>query len=90
MDGLMDVQMYVLIDGPTDGPTDRRTDKASYSVACPQLKTGAKRHRKDICLWKPMPKNDQPRQKNIYVMTENCLKARWTPRNTHQEARNEA
>ena len=23
----------------TDGPTDRRTDKASYRVACPQLKT---------------------------------------------------
>ena len=25
--------------GRTDGPTDRRTDKASYRVACPQLKT---------------------------------------------------
>ena len=25
-------------DGRTDGPTDRRTDKASYRVACPQLK----------------------------------------------------
>ena len=25
-------------DGPTNGPTDRRTDKASYRVACPQLK----------------------------------------------------
>ena len=24
--------------GPTDGPMDRRTDKASYRVACPQLK----------------------------------------------------
>ena len=23
----------------TNGPTDRRTDKASYRVACPQLKT---------------------------------------------------
>ena len=23
---------------PTDGPTDGRTDKASYRVACPQLK----------------------------------------------------
>ena len=23
----------------TDQPTDRRTDKASYRVACPQLKT---------------------------------------------------
>ena len=28
----------VLTDGPTDRPTDRRTDKASYRVACPQLK----------------------------------------------------
>ena len=26
------------MDGPTDGPTDGRTDKASYRVACPQLK----------------------------------------------------
>ena len=26
-------------DRRTDGPTDRRTDKASYRVACPQLKT---------------------------------------------------
>ena len=25
-------------DGPTDRPTNRRTDKASYRVACPQLK----------------------------------------------------
>ena len=25
-------------DGPTDGRTDGRTDKASYRVACPQLK----------------------------------------------------
>ncbi|MEE3021833.1 MAG: hypothetical protein VX367_04230 [SAR324 cluster bacterium] len=25
--------------GPTDGPTDGRTDKASYRVACPQLKS---------------------------------------------------
>ena len=25
-------------DRPTDQPTDRRTDKASYRVACPQLK----------------------------------------------------
>ena len=24
--------------GPTDRPTDGRTDKASYRVACPQLK----------------------------------------------------
>ena len=24
---------------PTDQPTDRRTDKASYRVACPQLKS---------------------------------------------------
>ena len=28
----------VLTDGPTDEPTDGRTDKASYRVACPQLK----------------------------------------------------
>ena len=32
----------MVTDGPTDGPTDRRTDgrtdKASYRVACPQLK----------------------------------------------------
>ena len=27
-------------DGRTDEPTDGRTDKASYRVACPQLKTG--------------------------------------------------
>ena len=26
-------------DRPTDRPTNRRTDKASYRVACPQLKT---------------------------------------------------
>ena len=26
-------------DQPTDRPTDGRTDKASYRVACPQLKT---------------------------------------------------
>ena len=26
-----------------DGPTDRRTDKASYRVACPQLKKGVGR-----------------------------------------------
>ena len=26
-------------DGPMDGPTDGRTDKASYRVACPQLKS---------------------------------------------------
>ena len=26
-------------DRPTDGRTDGRTDKASYRVACPQLKT---------------------------------------------------
>ena len=26
-------------DGRTDGPTDGRTDKASYRVACPQLKS---------------------------------------------------
>ena len=26
-------------DEPTDRPTDQRTDKASYRVACPQLKT---------------------------------------------------
>ena len=26
-------------DQRTDGPTDQRTDKASYRVACPQLKT---------------------------------------------------
>ena len=25
-------------DGPTDRPTDGRMDKASYRVACPQLK----------------------------------------------------
>ena len=29
-------------DGPTDGPKDGRTDKASYGVACPQLKTWGK------------------------------------------------
>ena len=29
---------YIPTDGRTDGPTDRRTDKASYRVACPQLK----------------------------------------------------
>ena len=27
---------------PTNQPTNRRTDKASYRVACPQLKTGKK------------------------------------------------
>ena len=26
-------------DQPTNQPTDQRTDKASYRVACPQLKT---------------------------------------------------
>ena len=26
-------------DGPTDQQTNQRTDKASYRVACPQLKT---------------------------------------------------
>ena len=39
----------ITMDGRTDGPTDQRTngptagptDKASYSVACPQLKTGS-------------------------------------------------
>ena len=30
-------------DGRTDGPTDGRTDKASYRVACPQLKTKKKK-----------------------------------------------
>ena len=29
----------IITDGPTDGRTDRRTDKASYRVACPQLKS---------------------------------------------------
>ena len=28
----------ITTDGRTDGPTDGRTDKASYRVACPQLK----------------------------------------------------
>ena len=28
----------VVTDGLMDGPTDKRTDKASYRVACPQLK----------------------------------------------------
>ena len=27
------------VQGPTDRPTDQRMDKASYRVACPQLKT---------------------------------------------------
>ena len=31
--------------GPTDGPTDGRTEKASYRVACPQLKR--KRRKKE-------------------------------------------
>ena len=29
----------IITDRRTDGPTDQRTDKASYRVACPQLKT---------------------------------------------------
>ena len=29
-------------DRPTNQPTDGRTDKASYRVACPQLKNGKK------------------------------------------------
>ena len=28
----------IVMDGPTDQRTDGRTDKASYRVACPQLK----------------------------------------------------
>ena len=31
-------------DGPTDRPTDRPTDKASYRVACPQLKNRTNKH----------------------------------------------
>jgi len=48
-------------DGPTNGRTDGRTDKASYRVACPQLKrnTGAnfrsrdgkRRHRRQPALF---------------------------------------
>ena len=44
-DGRAGAEMRVLplfnssvTDRPTDRPTDRRTDKASYRVACPQLK----------------------------------------------------
>ena len=41
----------IITDGPTDGrtngPTDQRTDKASYRVACPQLKTN-KLKKKDV------------------------------------------
>ena len=33
-------------DRPTDGWTDRRTDKASYRVACPQLKRKRKKETK--------------------------------------------
>ena len=32
---------WLRTDRRTDGPTDRRTDKASYRVACPQLKMSA-------------------------------------------------
>ena len=35
------------LDGRTNGPTDGRTDKASYRVACPQLKSD--------CLWLEKP-----------------------------------
>ena len=31
-----------------DGPTDPQTDKASYRVACPQLKNGYSRSRLDL------------------------------------------
>ena len=30
-------------DGPTNGPTNGQTDKASYRVACPQLKNRKKK-----------------------------------------------
>ena len=33
----------MVTDGPTEGWTDGRTDKASYRVACPQLKMGEDR-----------------------------------------------
>ena len=36
--GPTDTFRLVFTDRPTDGPTDGRTDKASYRVACPQLK----------------------------------------------------
>ena len=32
------------VHGPTDQPTDGRTDKASYRVACPQLKIKKANH----------------------------------------------
>ena len=35
------------INGPTDGPTNGQTDKASYRVACPQLKTIICKHKKN-------------------------------------------
>ena len=38
----MDRQTNGLTDQRTNGPTDGRTDKASYTVACPQLKTEEK------------------------------------------------
>ena len=37
-------RIYALFNSiTTDGPTDRRTDKASYRVACPQLKSAKTR-----------------------------------------------
>ena len=35
----------VFTDQPTDQPTDGRTDKASYRVACPQLKKKKRKYR---------------------------------------------
>ena len=46
------MRVFTLFDScsPTDGPTDRRTDgrtdKASYRVACPQLKKKKKEEKK--------------------------------------------
>ena len=51
----------------TDGPTDRRTDKASYRVACPQLK---KRHRKGVT----------KRHVNAHTATGRDIKQRKRPR----------
>ena len=42
LEHILQVSEECITDRPTDGPTDRRTDrwtdKASYRVACPQLK----------------------------------------------------
>ena len=51
-------------DGQTNGPTDQRTDKASYIIACPQLKT------------KPRLKLVESTH-STHVISRHCFYTRW-------------